>query len=67
MQDVDQQQETEQKVGQAHLIPKKEKLLTSIHGTMNSVQELKQFILRLKRLLKMERLHISKMEQRSIG
>ncbi len=65
LQDVEQQQETEQKV--ELLMQQRERLSISIHGTTSSEQELRLFTRRLKKLLKMVQLHTSRMAQKSIG
>ena len=67
MQDVEQQQETEQKAEQALLMQQRERLSISIHGTTSSEQELRLFTRRLKKLLKMVQLHILRMAQKFIG
>lgn len=65
LQDVEQQQETEQKV--ELLMQQRERLSISIHGTTSSEQELRLFTQRLKKLLKMVQLHTSRMVQKFIG
>lgn len=65
LQDVEQQQETEQKV--ELLMQQRERLSISIHGTTSFEQELRLFTRRLKKLLKMVQLHTSRMAQKSIG
>lgn len=67
LQDVEQQQETEQKAEQALLMQKRERLSISIHGTTSFEQELRLFTRRLKKLLKMVQLHTSRMVQKFIG